>query len=99
MTPRSARSSAAGRRVPPCPGGGAESTLSGPSDVGGAASPVQAAQSFVAHASGDPDRTSSWWVGERDPAGGVTLRAGLLWLHAKQLSDGSWVIDAGGRCT
>ena len=100
MTPGSATSSSAGGRLPPCPGGGADSAFSVPSgSTSGAASPVLAAQSFVAHASGGTGRASPWWVGERDPAGGVILRAGLLWLHAKQLSDGSWVIDAGGRCT
>jgi hypothetical protein len=99
MTPGSAKSNAAEGRVPPCPGGGAEPELSGPGGTSGAASPVEAAQRFVALASGDASRTSSWWVSERDRAGGVILRAGLLWLHATQISDGSWIIDAGGRCT
>jgi len=86
-------------QVPPrtnCRGGGAfaDASESGP----GARSPLDAARRFVA-VHGYGTITTRWSVGVRDRRGGVTLRAGLFWLHATRRSDSKWVIDSGGRCT
>jgi hypothetical protein len=84
-----------------CRGGGAAFAESLSTGLTGAATPVEAAQVFLARASvpGYAPPVSTWSVGARDADGGVTLRAGLFWLHARQLPDKTWVIDGGGRCT
>jgi hypothetical protein len=79
-----------------CRGGGAFADAS--ASEPGAGSPLGAARRFVA-VHGYGTITTRWTVGVRDRQGGVTLRAGLFWLHATRRSDSKWVIDSGGRCT
>jgi hypothetical protein len=75
-------------------------------DGGGQLTPQAAAIHFGEHGGVPGYRAApSTWVEMPDPAGshgpaldGVTLRAADLFLHVVRLRDGTWAVDAGGRC-
>jgi hypothetical protein len=68
------------------------------SSVGGASSPVAAAQAFADHDKSIFVVPSSGWGVRGSDAVGVWVRSGDSELRAIQGTDGTWQIDSGHRC-
>jgi hypothetical protein len=68
-------------------------------DEDGRPSPAEAAQWFADHEDAGIGRTprSGWREDARDTTGAV-LHSGSWRLHAVQVSDGTWFVDAGQAC-
>ena len=83
-----------------CDGAGAAFSLSLVAGLSGEPTPGKAAERFVVHGGvpGYGDASSDWQVTGRDSSG-VTVTAGTVRLHALRLTDRTWAIDAGQRCT
>jgi hypothetical protein len=85
---------------------GAGFALSIAMNGGGELTPLAAAVGFGEHGGVPGYRAAAAkWITAPNPtdsngqdAGGVTLRAGGVYLHAVQLQDGTWAVDSGGHC-